>query len=285
MNPPTIGILAGDGEVPVLAARSAREKGYRVVAIGFSRRIASGLAPHVDAVYHLGIGQPRKIWAALRSEEVKDVVFLGRINKRVIFNPRGFDDIALDYLRRLASKEDRPLMEGIVEQFKAEGFVIRNQTDFLEACLAAPGVLSEREPTEEEWEDVRFGFAKARGVASLDIGETVVVKSKAIIAVEAVEGTNACIERGCREVDGAVVVKVTRRHRDFRLDVPAIGPTTIELLVKGRASVLAFEAGRIYVLEEDAVRKIARKGRLAIVACDGPEICAPPEVESTGGER
>jgi DUF1009 family protein len=285
MNPPIIGILAGDGEVPVLAAQSAREKGCRVVAIGFSRRIASDLAPHVDAVYHFGVGQPRKIWAALRSEGAKDIVFLGRINKRVIFNPRGFDDIALDYLRRLTSKDDRPLMEGIVERFEAEGFIIRNQTDFLEACLVDTGVLSDREPTEEEWGDVHFGFAKARGIASLDIGETVVVKDKAVIAVEAVEGTNACIERACREVEGAVVVKVTRRHRDFRLDVPAIGPETIELLVKGKASVLALEAGRIYVLEEKAVRSIARRGGLAIVACDGPEVCAPPEAEPTGGER
>lgn len=281
---PIIGIIAGGGEVPVLAAKSARQKGYRVVAIGFSRRISSDLSPHVDSVYHLGIGQPRKIWAALRSEGVRDVLFLGRINKRVIFNPRGFDDIALDYLRRLVSKDDRPLMEGIVEKFETEGFSVLNQTDFLEACLVDPGVLSEREPTEEEWADIHFGFSKARGVAELDIGETVVVKNRAVIAVEGVEGTNACIERGCRVVDRAVVVKVTRRHRDFRLDVPAVGPTTVDLLVKGGASVLALEAGRIYVLEPEAIRKIARKGGLAIVACDGPEVHPPAEGESKGGD-
>jgi DUF1009 family protein len=238
----------------------------------------------VDSVYHHGIGQPRKIWAALRSEGVRDVVFLGRINKRVVFNPRGFDDIALEFLRQVVSKEDRPLMEGIVERFDAEGFTVRNQTDFLEACLVSPGALSDREPTEEEWDDVVFGFEKARGIASLDIGETVVVKHRAVVAVEAVEGTSACIERGCREVDGAVVVKVTRRHRDYRLDVPAVGPETVELLVKGGASVLALEAGRIYLLEEEAVRSIARNGGLAIVACDGPEVCAPPESDPKEGK-
>ena len=284
MSSGSIGIFAGDGEVPILAAQSARRQGYRVVAIAFSRRIASSLAPHVDAVYHLGVGQPRKAIQTLRAEGVRDIVFLGRVNKRVVFNPRGFDDLALDFLRKLVSKEDRTLMEGIVRGFEGEGFFVRNQTDFLEACLASPGVLSDREPTAEEWDDVVFGFAKARGIASLDIGETVVVKNRAVVAVEAVEGTNACIERGCREVDGAVVVKVTRRHRDFRMDVPAIGPQTIKLLVKGRASVLALEAGRIYVLEEESIKALARRGGLAIVACDGPEVCAPPEAKPAGGE-
>lgn len=271
--------------MPILAAKSARQKGYRVVAVGLSRRISSALAPHVDSVYHFGIGQPRKIWGALHSEGVRDVVFLGRINKRVVFNPRGFDDIALEFLRQVVSREDRPLMEGIVERFEAEGFVVRNQTDFLEACLVSPGVLTEREPTDEEWDDVVYGFAKARGIASLDIGETVVVKNRAVVAVESVEGTSACIERGCGEVDGAVVVKVTRRHRDYRLDVPAVGPETVELLVKGGASVLALEAGRIYLLERETVRSIARRGGLAIVACDGPEVCAPPQEgsEEDGG--
>jgi hypothetical protein len=278
-GPPTIGIVAGDGELPLLAAQSARRQGYRVVAIGLSRAIARGLKPHVDKVFHRGIGQARKIWDTLRSEGAKDVIFLGRINKRVIFNPRGFDDVALAFLKRIVTKEDGALMEGIIEAFEAEGFTVRNQTDFLEACLAQPGVLTDRAPTEAEWQDVVFGFEKARGLAQLDIGETVVVKEGAVVAVEAIEGTNACIERGCRQVDGAVVVKVTRRHRDFRLDVPAVGPSTVELLVRGRAAVLALEAGRIYVLEPEAVRNIARRGGLAIVACDGPEVLAPGKEE------
>jgi DUF1009 family protein len=281
-TPPTICIISGDGELPILAAQSARRQGYRIVAIGLTRRIANGLAPHVDAVYHYGFGQPRKAWATMRAEGVRDLVFLGRFNKRVIFNPRGFDDIALGFLRALVNKDDRTLMEGIVERFEAEGFVVRNQTDFLEACLADPGVLSEREPTPVEWDDVVFGFEKARGIASLDIGETVVVKDGAVVAVEAIEGTNACIERGCRQVDGAVVVKVTRRHRDFRLDVPAIGPSTVELLVRGKASVLALEAGRIYLLEHEAVRSIAARGGLAIVVCDNPEAGAPPPAPPAG---
>ena len=283
-TPPTICIIAGDGELPILAAQSARSQGYRVVAIGLSRRIARAMGPHVEAVFHYGIGQPRKAWATLRSEGVRDIIFLGRFNKRVIFNPKGFDDIALGFFRRLVSKEDRTLMEGIVELFEAEGFVVRDQKDFLEACLGGPGLITDREPTAEEWEDVLFGFQKARDIASLDIGETVVVKDRAVVAVEAIEGTNACIERGCREVDGAVVVKVTRRRRDFRLDVPAIGPSTVDLLVQGGASVLALEAGHIYVLEKEEIRKIAEKGDLAIVTCDGTEF-VPPPTPSQGEER
>jgi DUF1009 family protein len=242
------------------------------------------MAPHVEAVSHSGIGQPRKAWATLRAEGVRDILFLGRFNKRVIFNPKGFDDIAIGFFRRLVSKEDRTLLEGIVELFEGEGFVVRDQKDFLEACLADPGLITDREPTAEEWEDVLFGFQKARDIASLDIGETVVVKDRAVLAVEAIEGTNACIERGCREVDGAVVVKVTRRRRDFRLDVPAIGPSTVELLVQGGASVLALEAGHIYVLEKEEIRKIAEKGDLAIVACEGTEF-VPPPTPSQGEER
>ncbi len=284
-TPPTIGIISGDGELPILAAQSARRQGYRVVGIGLSRRIAKSLAPHVDAVYHYGLGQPRKAWATLRAEGVRALVLLGRFNKRLIFNPRGFDDIARGFLRTLISKDDRTLNEAIVKHFESEGFVVRNQTDFLEACLASPGVLSDREPTPAEWDDVVFGFEKARGIAALDIGETVVVKDGAVVAVEALEGTNECIERGCREVDGAVVVKVTRRHRDFRLDVPAIGPSTVELLVRGKAAVLALEAGRIYLLEPEAVRSIASRGGLAIVACDDPEVGAPPSAPPEGEER
>lgn len=284
-TPPTIGIISGDGELPIIAAQSARRQGYRVIAIGLSRRIAKGLAPHTDAVFHYGFGQPRKAWATLRAEGVRDLVFLGRFNKRVIFNPRGFDDIALGFLRSLVNKDDRTLMEGIAGRFEAEGFVVRNQTDFLETCLAGPGAFSDREPTPAEWDDVVFGFEKARGIASLDIGETVVVKDGAVVAVEAIEGTNACIERGCRKVDGAVAVKVTRRHRDFRLDVPAIGPSTVELLVQGKAAVLALEADRIYLLEPEAVRSIANRGGLAIVVCDNPEGGAPPSADPEGKEQ
>jgi DUF1009 family protein len=242
------------------------------------------MAPHVEAVFHYGYGQLRKTWATLRAEGVRDILFLGRFNKRAIFNPRGFDEVSLGFLRRLVSKEDRTLMDGLVELFEAEGFVVRDQKDFLEACLADPGLITDREPTAEEWEDVLFGFQKARDIASLDIGETVVVKDRAVLAVEAIEGTNACIKRGCREVDGAVVVKVTRRRQDFRLDVPAIGPSTVELLVQGGASVLALEAGHIYVLEKEKIRKIAKKGDLAIVACDGTEFTSPP-APSQGEER
>lgn len=283
-TPSTICIIAGDGELPILAAQSARSQGYRVVAIGLSRRIARAMAPHVEAVFHYGYGQLRKTWATLQAEGVQDVLFLGRFNKRVLFNPKGFDDVSLRFLRRIVSKADRTLMEGLIELFEAEGFVVRDQKDFLEACLADPGLITDREPTAEEWEDVLFGFQKARDIASLDIGETVVVKDRSVVAVEAIEGTNACIERGCREVEGAVVVKVTRRRRDFRLDVPAIGPSTVKLLVQGGASVLALEAGHIYVLEKEEIRKIAKKGDLAIVACDGTEFIPPP-TPSQGEER
>ncbi|MEE9197056.1 MAG: DUF1009 domain-containing protein, partial [bacterium] len=129
-TPPTIGIISGDGELPILAAQSARRQGYRVVGIGLSRRIAKSLAPHVDAVYHYGLGQPRKAWATLRAEGVRALVLLGRFNKRLIFNPRGFDDIARGFLRTLISKDDRTLNEAIVKHFESEGFVVRNQTDF-----------------------------------------------------------------------------------------------------------------------------------------------------------
>lgn len=242
--------------------REAKSAGRKVAAIAFDKDSGAALLGLADETNVVGLGQAGRAIDTLKRSGAVEVVFVGKVDKRVLFkNPR-LDLKAVSIMRKLKGGADDDIMIGIAGELEREGFKVISQADILKKLMPGPGTLSRREPREKEWGDIRFGMKMARGIAGLDIGQTVVVRDGAVLAVEAIEGTDEAIGRGGGIAGkGAVVCKVSKPSQDPRFDVPTVGVKTIEAMVKVRASVLAIEAGATVVAGmEETVRLCARKG-------------------------
>jgi DUF1009 family protein len=166
-------------------------------------------------------------------------------------------------------KKDDTILRGLARELEAEGITVRESTLYLDNILAPAGVLTKKEPSKDDWKDIDFGWQMAKEIGKLDIGQTVVVKDQAILAVEAIEGTDEAIRRGgrlCRE--GAVVVKTCKPQQDLRFDLPAVGTQTIATMEEVKASCLAVEAGKTIILDRDAVITAANKAKISIVGVE-----------------
>jgi len=267
-----IGLLAGAGDIPVYFARKAHQNGIRLVSVGFSSEIQSLLAPYSEKSYSIGVGRWSKISQTLKDENIQDLLILGKVDKSVIFRPQLFDLRSLKFLKNIITREDKTLLLGVIQEMAKDGFCVLDQREFLMEIFPHEGVLSKRQPTQEEMQEVAFGFPIAKKLADMEIGQTLVVKNKTVIAVEAIEGTDRAIERGCKLAkDNAVVIKVSRTGQDYRYDCPGIGPQTLEGIAKGGARVLALEADRILLVEQTRVIEIADRAGIAVVSYRLPQ--------------
>jgi len=266
-----LGLIAGEGSLPALCARAAAGQGYEVIGIALSDAARAELAPLSVRVYRLGVGQANRILACLKRERIRQILLIGKIHKGLLFSRPALDLRALQILRRLRNQNDMTIFEAIVQEMEKEGMEILEQSRFLGELIPQPGSLTRDKLTAREQEDVDFGFGLAKAVAGLDIGQTVVVKEKTIVAVEALEGTDDAIARGCRLAgQGAVVVKVSRPCQDPRFDLPAVGLKTVEAMAAGKASALAVEAGSTLVLDRPRTVERAEKCGIKLVAVAGP---------------
>ena len=262
---PRLGMIAGAGDVPLLIARQARREERPLPTIALSPQIAADLAPHCPILFQHGPGQLSKIIRTLRHHDVRQVVMVGKVEKRFLFQTPRLDLRALRRLGQLPDYRDVTMMAAVADEFAREGLQVVEQTRLLGHLLTPEGVLGRHRPDSRAWEDIGYGFAQAKQLASMDIGQTVVVRRRTILAVEALEGTDTTIRRGCQYGRGAVVVKVNRRQHDMRFDVPAVGPPTLAAAVDGRASVLAVEAGTTVMLHRRELVATADANRLALV--------------------
>ena len=262
-----IGLLAGAGEIPVYFARKAKENGIELVSIAFSDDIDSNLMPFVDKHYSIGLGQSGKIFETFKKESVRGILMLGKVDKSIIFKPQLFDLRSLKALKRLTTQEDKSLLNGVIEEMEKEGFDVLNQIKFLKELFPKKGNLTRRKLSKQEGEDIRFGLPIAKKLADMEIGQTIIVKNKTVLAVESAEGTDQTIERGCLLAKGkSGVIKVSRTNQDYRYDAPGIGKKTVETLIQGKASFLAVEAERVMIVELPKVLKLANDGGISIVA-------------------
>ena len=251
----------------MVLAEIAANYNIKVIAIALSKDSLPALEPVCKKVFHFGVGQTNKILKTFKNEKVSNVVMVGKVDKRVIFQTKIFDLRAINVLRKMRLKDDKSLMTAVISELQSEGINCLDQSLFLMDLLPSKGVLTKKKPSKSEWEDIKYGFSIAKEMARLEIGQTVVVKDKSIVAVEAMEGTDQTIMRGNKLAGkGAVVVKVSRPNQDRRYDIATVGETTLSFLIKGKASTLAIDAENTLMLDKDKVIELADKFKISIVA-------------------
>jgi len=265
-----VGLIAGNGTFPFLALRGARSLGYDVTVVAVKEEASTELeqaAREAGADLHwVSLGHLGKCIKILKSAGVSRAVMAGQVKHVKIFSGIVPDLTLLSVLTRLKARNTDALISAVADVLRDHGIELLNSTAFLEPLLARPGVLTDRAPGEEEAADFAFGHRMADAVAALDIGQTIAVKHKAVVAVEAMEGTDEVIARaGHLAGPGVRIVKVAKPNQDMRFDVPVIGVATIQAMRRAGASALSIDAGRTLVLDGDQVFKSANESGIAIV--------------------
>jgi DUF1009 family protein len=265
---PRLGLIAGCGGLPREAAASLRRPGRPVVALAFEGLTDAALAGGVDAIRWHRLGQLDAAAAALRAMGVERVLLVGSVPKRALLAGSGLvalDATATSFLARTGGLGDDALFALLARWLEGEGFAIARQDEALASLLAAEGGFSARPPSDEERHDLEVGREALRRIGGAGIGQCVVVKRGCVVAVEAVEGTDAAIRRaGGLAGPGATVVKGARPGQDRRFDLPAVGPETIEAMIDAGAGCLAVEAGATLVLERASTRARADAAGIAL---------------------
>lgn len=267
-----LGLIAGNGKFPLLFAAEARREGYRVIAAAHRGETEEAIEQAADEVTWVYVGQLGKIIAAFQRAGVTEAVMAGGIRKVKLFGNFRPDLRGARFLAKLKTREDDALLRGIAAELASDGIQVLASTLCLPQMIASSGVLSRRAPRPEEWSDIELGFRTAKEIGRLGIGQTVVVKQQMIVAVEAVEGTDAAIERGGRLAKkGCVVVKVSKPQQDLRFDVPAVGVDTVHRLREFGGAVLAVEAGKTILLDKEEFLKQADAAGIAVVGVASPD--------------
>lgn len=280
---PKIGLLAGSGRFPILFAEAASKQGFDVICTGIRYEAHDSLRDRCASFETVGVSQLNKLIQSFKRRGVKKVVMAGKVTKSVMYTPWRFVRLAPDlrmirfWLHTLRSdRRDDAILLGVIAEFERDGISFESALDYCPELLVNRGLLTRRPPTEAERLDIEFGWKMAKEMGRLDIGQSVAVKEQAVLAVEAIEGTDRCIERAgslCK-AGGWTLVKVAKPKQDMRFDVPTIGVATIENLVRAKARVLAIEADRTILIDRSDVVELADRHGLTIVAVD------PAEVES-----
>ena len=254
-----LGLIAGNGQFPLVVARTAKGKGYSVAACAIRGETDPLIEKEVDAFTWVEFWELEKLLNFFKSQGVHQALMAGQVRKERLFKE---SPLRVQLPSRVA---DRALLGIVVKSLKGIGVRLLDSTLFLSSDLAKKGCFSRRTPTPEEWKDIAFGKEVAQRTASFEIGQTVVVKQGVILAIEALEGTDQAIRRGGSFGREVVIVKMARPRQDMRFDVPVIGPRTIEVLREVRASVLAVQAGKTLLIEKERLLISADEAGLSLV--------------------
>ena len=278
------GLIAGNGRFPFLVLDAARAAGHHVTIIALKEEAfpeleeAAARAPRAD-LHRVSLGQLGKWAGILRDAGVTQAVLAGQVKHTKLFSDIVPDMTALGLLMRIKSKNTDAIIAGVVDVLRDYGVEMIDSTAFLQPLLAKPGVLTRRAPTAEEESDFAVGRTVADAIAGLDIGQTIVVKGAAVVAVEAMEGTDATIARaGQLAGPGAVVVKVAKPQQDMRFDVPVVGVPTIAAMRAAGATVLSVDAGKTLLIDGPAAL-VAAADEAGIAVVGRPRPAAAPGTE------
>lgn len=268
LNMKRIGLIAGNKKFPLLIAASARQKGCEIIAIAIKGDTCPKLKKLVDKIYWLKLSEFSKMFEIFKSENIDEVIMAGQISPFRLFSKEINKSPDLrEILANLKDKKADSLFGAVAQKLESHGLKLLDSTTFIQEYLPKKGMLTKIEPDFDTWEDIYFGLKLAKAVADLGIGQTVAVKSKAIVAVEAFEGTDNLIRRSAKIGRGRVViVKVSKPKQDMRFDIPVVGLNTVKNLVKAKAKCLAFEAGKTLFIDQEESVKLADKKGISIVA-------------------
>ncbi len=270
-----LGLVSGEGKLPGLLAQSAKERGYRVVALALSESAESQVSPHADKTFLVAPGQIGRNIGLLKKEGCSNIVFIGKVPKiNLLRQLHKLDWVAVKELSKLPNFNDDTIQFAVGDIMEAHGLKVLTQSEFLRHLFPEIGVLTSSVPTAAQYADVEYGMGVAREIARLDIGQTVIVKDRMILALEAIEGTDEAIKRAVKLAQGPVVVcKVSKPNQDQRFDIPTVGMTTLNSMVRDNPNpggVLAVEAKETLVVEQDEMIKFAEANGISIVAAPLP---------------
>src|SRR5271167_1461791 len=273
-----IGLIAGNGKFPFLVLDAARAQGYEVIVAAIKEEAFPEIESHgAAAVYWLSLGELSRLIETFQREGVHRAIMAGQVRHKQIFSSIRPDWRLAKLLFSLTTRNTDSLLGAVAKVLAEEGITLESSTSLLEPLLVKPGVLTKRAPTEQERKNIDYGRGVARDLARHDIGQTVVIADSACVAVEAMEGTDAAIERAgqiMRSLHGdastlsraLTVVKIAKPNQDMRFDVPVIGVKTIEVMREAGATCLALDAGRCLLLDGETIMEAANLNELAIVS-------------------
>jgi UDP-2,3-diacylglucosamine hydrolase len=266
-----LGIIAGAGELPIAIADEAKAFGYAVFAVALEPLADKALSSHVDEIQWVNVGKFGKLVDTLQKHGISEAVMAGKVSKTLLYKSKITPDLrAVKLLFSLKDRKDDSILLAITKELQKEGILLLDITLFSRSLLASAGVHTKQKPTDDEWKDIEFGWKIAKEIGRLDIGQTVVVKDKAVMAVEAIEGTDEAIRRGgILAGEGAVVIKVSKPGQDMRFDVPAVGLDTFNVMKEVRARVLAIEADKCLILNKGVLIEEANKAKISVVGYSG----------------
>jgi UDP-2,3-diacylglucosamine hydrolase len=270
------GLIAGNGDFPFLVLEGARSRGIEMAVIAIREEASPALDRAAKRVHWVSLGELSRTIDLLHQEGVKHAVMAGQVKHNKIFSSIRPDWKLAKLLFALPAKNTDSLIGGVAKVLEEEGIELVDSTRFLGPLLPAPGVLTRRAPDESEAADIGYGRGVALQIAGLDLGQTVVVRDRACVAVEAMEGTDETIERAARIAGGQrlVVVKVSKPNQDMRFDVPVIGRQTIDVMCRSNATALAIDAGRTLLFDRDDLIRAADDAGIAIQAFAQQKVAA-----------
>ena len=262
----TLGLIAGNGEFPLLVLDEARRRGVEVVALAIEGETDSRIEDRGATVHWIGLGEVSRCIKLFKKAGVNRAIMAGQVKHKKIFRSLRPDPGLLRVLSRMKSRNTDAILGAVADVLAEEGIQLLDSTSLLRSWVATEGVLGKRKPSAGEKKDIAFGLRMAREIARLDVGQTVVVRAGAVVAVEAMEGTDETILRAGGIVSGGLTVaKVARPSQDMRFDVPVVGPRTIEVMADVGCTVLALQAERTLLLERETLVEKANDSKIVVI--------------------
>jgi UDP-2,3-diacylglucosamine hydrolase len=264
------GLIAGNGKFPFLVLEAARTQGIDMVVAAIKEETFPEIEQHAATVHWMSLGQLGKLIKTFKAEGVNQAIMAGQVKHKQIFSSIIPDLKMLQLLASLATKNTDSLIGGVAKMLESEGIHLMDSTSFLRPLLPEPGILTRRTPTPDEKRDLDYGYKIARELGRLDLGQSVVVSDGACVALEAMEGTDAVMQRAAALVGGKAltVVKLAKPNQDLRFDVPVIGPATVQLMKRVNASALAIEARKTLMIDRDDIIREADAAGITIMAVE-----------------
>ena len=271
------GLIAGNGKFPFLVVEGAKKQGASLAVVAIKEETDKRIEEIAEKIVWVGIGQLGKMISFFKKEAVEKVIMAGQVKHVQIFSGALPDLRMVKMLWNLPQRNTDALIGGIADEMLKENIELIDSTYFIQDQLAREGVLTRRKPDETERGNIEYGLRVANEIARLDLGQTIVVRAKACVAIEAMEGTDAVIKRAGELAKGKLtVIKVAKPNQDMRFDVPVVGVPTIETMIQAGATCLCLTAQKTLVFDKAEVIKLANQNKISIVATESRTISTNP---------